>query len=307
MDPGFIQGSKKGRMLEYIPGYHKLIEAKDIHGDIELYTLKEKLVLWVSPFCHSVEYVKPYVEKVLQLWMADHLPKNSDGRVSAGPLDVPLFLESIALDKSKCQNSIDRILHTSKMVNIHPSGRKAFVGDLSLPEEYKRASYFKGWKGNGVTSWSGGYKSVDRNAAEVKSDVVKNQLSKIEELANLEHHLHRAAEYLWSKLVHKNPAVASEMLEYTKFDPYYRLGNTGWTSFSVNINYQTACHIDTKNVPNSYSALIVMESHHNSADEVSYLIPMFCWRHIHKSQFRRKIQRFREDFTLCHNLSFALI
>ena len=39
-----------------------------------------------------------------------------------------------------------------------------------------------------------------------------------------------------------------------------RLGNTGWNAFSVNVDYRTGCHVDGKNVPGSFSALLILET-----------------------------------------------
>lgn len=39
-----------------------------------------------------------------------------------------------------------------------------------------------------------------------------------------------------------------------------RLGRTGWNAFSLNMDYRTGVHVDGKNVPNSLSALLILET-----------------------------------------------
>jgi hypothetical protein len=74
-------------------------------------------------------------------------------------------------------------------------------------------------------------------------------------------------EELWTRFaaMPQTEAAAARMLAYlqAKDSPTRlktQLGSTGWNAFSVNVDYATAVHCDTKNVPGSYSALLVLET-----------------------------------------------
>jgi hypothetical protein len=77
----------------------------------------------------------------------------------------------------------------------------------------------------------------------------------------------QCAQELWDKFAAspQTEAAAADMIAYlqTKDAPKRlktQLGSTGWNAFSVNVDFATAVHRDTKNVPGSYSALLVLET-----------------------------------------------
>lgn len=58
-------------------------------------------------------------------------------------------------------------------------------------------------------------------------------------------------------------ATAARMLAHLASDPVRaasRLGSSGFNAYSFNVDYQTGKHLDAKNVPGSYSALLVLET-----------------------------------------------
>lgn len=74
-----------------------------------------------------------------------------------------------------------------------------------------------------------------------------------------------AAEILWDQFARHPPtaAAAARMLSHLRGDPVRAasaLGRTGWNAYSFNVDYRTGRHLDSKNIPGSYSALLVFEA-----------------------------------------------
>jgi hypothetical protein len=53
-----------------------------------------------------------------------------------------------------------------------------------------------------------------------------------------------------------------------------RLGNTGFNAYSINMDYRTGCHVDSKNVDGSLSALVILETEQGFAGG-EYMLPQF--------------------------------
>ena len=54
-----------------------------------------------------------------------------------------------------------------------------------------------------------------------------------------------------------------------------RLGSTGFNSYSINLDFRTGCHVDTKNVRGSVSALIILETGDPGFAGGLYMLPQY--------------------------------
>ena len=219
---------------------------------------------------HSERLTLPFLKR---LYADGKLPENRDGRQSAGPLDVSLIELPASGEKLHSNSGIDKVLQFGVHFHIHPDGRKCFLGDLANAENKKTAQYMKSWKSFPIPSWSGGHK-LFRTGHE--KNLVRNQLSKIPALKEVEVNLIAAARILWQqfKLTHGEAAAFQERYKQEHIgaqEPLTQgdvqsssslcggdlLTGTGWNAYTLNVNFRTACHHDSKNVKGSYSALVV--------------------------------------------------
>jgi len=69
---------------------------------------------------------------------------------------------------------------------------------------------------------------------------VQNQLSKRKAIQGVEEHLKAAAEVLWEQLERHDPVEAKRMMQYMdKIGHDYKLGNTAWNAYSINVNFRS--------------------------------------------------------------------
>ncbi len=72
--------------------------------------------------------------------------------------------------------------------------------------------------------------------------------------------------------------AARRMIEHCEQDPVKnesRIGCSGWNAYNLNINYRTGAHIDGKNVPGSYSCVLVMELGETPHHGGFYMLPQY--------------------------------
>ena len=265
--PSFRARELGGRHVSYVPGRDTVISKPvDLHVKQKDGTLRHVCVFApIAQIGRFQDELTSYLGVFLSLHDQDSLPKNCDGRCSAGPLDLRMLEvnELAAGAQMHADPNINKAMQFGKYVNVHPDGRKYFMGDLSSEDNLRHAKFMKAWKSLPIPSWSGGHRLADTTYIDGNKSVVKNQLSKIPEIGDVEHHLSAAARVLWDQFEGHLPEVASEMLAYKREhgagENVELFAGTGWNAYSVNVNYRTAAHRDGKNVSGSYSALVIQE------------------------------------------------
>eukprot|EP00884_Botryococcus_braunii_P022573 jgi/Botrbrau1/89/Bobra.0022s0079.1 len=143
-------------------------------------------------------------------------------------------------------------------LHISQCGRRAFIGE---PEQVTRNGTFpfecqKSWRSGPIRSWSGGCKMAD--IVGHCPNLVTSPLT--QSMGAEETFLIQAAQHLWHMFEqHPSTRAAAETMLAAKHGGAC-LGSTPWNAYSFNIDYRTGKHLDRKNVPGSYSALLILET-----------------------------------------------
>lgn len=270
-----------GKHFAFIPGLDEVYSSEDLAIGLTIYDGSSGEFVLATREVPDSFYtaIDPFIHAALELFQDGKLPTICDGRAAAGPVDLVAFLQRPCI-KEKVERALHRrrerlglvgklrcreqeVMH---VVHVKPTGRSVYIGDEfdRTVNGSKIMEYNKIWQSNPIQSWSGGKKLQDMPGHKSPS-VVTCKLSKL--LAEVEHHLHKAAEVLW-QLMEKDPNLSSSAEQMLKYysgcsdEASCRLGQTGWNAYSFNVDFITAAHIDSKNVPGSLSALIVFEVGH---------------------------------------------
>ncbi|CAL8471179.1 g10721 [Coccomyxa elongata] len=282
------------QLLEYIPGRDTLFSAPDLAAGLDaLDSGSAEHVLWATALPRDAfDCARPFVLRAIQLYREGRLPECTDGRLSNGPVDIAAFLaqphikEAIqqALHRRKKRlSSMDGLepspdqagirhaaasecnaLMLSHVVHVSPDSRKIYIGE-ECDVTCKGGSimgFCKSWRSLPIRSWSGGIKMADMPGTQPPR-AVQSTLSAL--LAPEEPGLVAAAEALWDMFA-AHPATAdaaARMAQRSSACPVHAaaaLGRTAWNAYSFNLDYRTGKHLDGKNMPGSYSALVVLET-----------------------------------------------
>ncbi|BDA46570.1 hypothetical protein COCOBI_09-0220 [Coccomyxa sp. Obi] len=297
------------QLLEYIPGRDTLISAPDLAAGLHAFDSGSgEHVLWATALPRvTFDCARPFVLRAVQLYREGRLPECTDGRVSAGPVDIAAFLaqphikEAIkqalhrrkkrlssmdGLDPMSDQASIRsaaasecNALMLSHVVHVSPDSRKIYIGE-ECDVTRKGGSimgFCKSWRSLPIRSWSGGIKMADMPGTQPPR-AVQSALSAL--LAPEEPGLVAAAEALWDVFAaHPTTAdAAARMAQRSASCPVQAaaaLGRTAWNAYSFNLDYRTGKHLDGKNTPGSYSALVVLETGAVPFAGGFYLLPQY--------------------------------
>jgi len=267
-----------GKHFTFIPGLHLVYSSETLANGLNVYDGNSCEFILATREVPSSLYstIDPFMHAALEMFQDGKLPLICDGRAAAGPVDLVAFLQ-----RPSIKEKVERALHRRRerlglagkrrcreqevmhVVHVKPTGRSVYIGDEfdRTVNGTKIMEYNKMWQSNPIQSWSGGKKLQDMPGHKSPC-VVTCRLSKL--LAEVEQHLHQAAEILW-QLMQDDPALSSaaeQMLNYysgCSEGASCRLGRTGWNAYSFNVDFVTAIHLDSKNVPGSFSALLVFE------------------------------------------------
>ncbi|DBA75057.1 TPA: hypothetical protein ACH3X1_010392 [Trebouxia sp. C0004] len=165
-------------------------------------------------------------------------------------------------DASKSQAAVRPQLW--QVLHVSPDMRKAYIGEATDQTANGKSimAFNKSWRSLPIQSWSGGRKLADMPGSQ-PNKLVSSKLSLI--MHAEEDSLVRAAEAVWNTFAAgaATAAAAQRMMHNICEAPSgldSRLGATAWNAYSFNIDYRTGSHLDGKNTPGSYSALIVFET-----------------------------------------------
>ena len=203
-----------------------------------------------------------YVHKVLDLHRRKILKPNTDKRVANGPIDVRKVYHA-----TKVEFEFKGRGFFSRNCNMESTGRGYFFGDLRDPAIFQESQHGKAFRSLPFCSWSGGHRLSECDSSTKKRKGIVNQLSRRNDTVGRElqpffPNLVAAAEILWKEFQAAFPKEAATMQQYLqRFDDPPRIGCTAWTSWTINIDYRTANHVDGKNVDGSFSALVILPSY----------------------------------------------
>ena len=296
---------QSARFVEYVPGRDTLHAAGALAAGLHLFdaTSAEHVLSTGALPDEAFFALVPFVERALELYQRRSLPVNQDGRSSCGPVDLAAFMalpsvqaqvhdalrrrrERIlglvgVLEKASEAELLPRFPREllSHVVHVSPNQRTVFVGDEcdTTSNGKPLMDFNKSWKSLPIPSWSGGKKMADmmgRNGAQL----VDNALSRL--LGGEESFLAEAAESAWGVFASQAETrlAARRMIEHCEQDPVKnesRIGRSGWNAYNLNINYRTGAHIDGKNVPGSYSCVLVMELGETPYHGGFYMLPQY--------------------------------
>ena len=277
---------KGTRWLEFVPGVDKDWSPEACAAGLHLYHGKgEDHVLWATALPREAfGPLKTYIDALLAEEASGTLPLNTDARVSSGPVDLNQFLKK-GSNKALILAAIRRLPALRGLsyqealkytVHVHPNQRAVYIGDgeeLSKNGK-KHIAFNKAWKSDPIRSWSGGRKMADMGGDRGR-ELVVNQLTK--DFPGLEPHIAAAAGHLWKLFERELPDPASRMQNFFAENEgmdQARLGESAWNAYNVNINYRTGQHLDHKNLPGSYSCLVILEAGPTFAGAY-YLLPQF--------------------------------
>lgn len=293
------------RFVEYVPGRDVLHPPEALAAGLHLFdatSAEHVLSTWKLPE-EAFFAMVPFVERALQLYQSRSLPVNQDGRSSCGPVDLAAFmaLPSVQLQvHDALRRRRERILGLAGVlekagegdlmprfprellglvVHVSPNQRTVFVGDEcdTTSNGKPLMDFNKSWKSLPIPSWSGGKKMADMMGKN-STQLVDNALSR--RLGPEETFLVEAAECAWDVFASERETrvAAQRMVEHCEQDPVKnasRIGRTGWNAYNLNINYRTGAHIDGKNVPGSYSCVLVMELGDTPYHGGFYMLPQY--------------------------------
>ncbi|KAK9919052.1 hypothetical protein WJX75_009029 [Coccomyxa subellipsoidea] len=297
------------QLLDYIPGRDALVSAPEMAAGLDAHDSSSgEHVLWAAVLPSSaLDLARPFVLRALQLYQEGRLPESTDGRLSAGPVDIAAFLaqphikEAVkqALHRRKARvgggNSPEaapdepcakdseaskcHALMLSHVVHVSPDSRKIYIGEECDVTRNGGSimGFCKSWRSLPIRSWSGGVKMADMPGSQPPR-AVQSTLSAL--LAPEEPGLVAAAEALWDIFAaHTATAeAAARMLQRKVLCPLQAataLGRTAWNAYSFNLDYRTGKHLDGKNTAGSYSALVVCETGAAPFAGGFYMLPQY--------------------------------
>ena len=277
--------NKGTRWLEFVPGVDRDWSPENCAAGLHLYHGKEDHVLWATALPREAfGPLKTYVDALLVEEANGELPLNTDARVSSGPVDLNQFVKSgcnkiAILDAIRSKPELKKLSYADALkycVHVHPNQRAVYIGDGNEVSKNgkKHIQFNKAWKSNPIRSWSGGRKMADMGGDRGR-ELVVNQLTK--GFPQLEPHIAAAAGHLWKLFERELPDPAGRMQNFFAANDgmeQARLGESAWNAYNVNINYRTGQHLDHKNLPGSYSCLVILEAGPTFAGAY-YLLPQF--------------------------------
>ncbi|KAK9845126.1 hypothetical protein WJX74_010866 [Apatococcus lobatus] len=264
--------------LEYVPGRDTFIEADQLAAGVHAWDASsgEHILSTIGLTSEVVASCGPFILRMLELFRAGLLPVNRDGRASAGPIDIKAFLGQPEVAEQVRQAQHRRTIRLRAagkpqqegpqqlrhVVHISTDMRKVWIGDAEGDRTMggrDRMDFAKEWRSNSIQSWAGGLKLADMPGAR-PNEVVSSSLSML--LAAQEPSLLGLVNEVWRRFAadQATRAAAERMAQATAHTHFGGcLGISAWNAYSVNIDYRTACHVDGKNMPGSYSALVILE------------------------------------------------
>ncbi|KAK9814732.1 hypothetical protein WJX72_010670 [[Myrmecia] bisecta] len=267
-------------MAEFVAGRDTLVPAGQLAAGLDAFQSGSgEHVLWAVGLPAAVlPLASPLVLRAMQLFQEGQLPVCMDGRLSAGPVDLPTFLaqawvqeavkQALQRRKTRLEAAGQLVAKERQMlchvIHVSPDQRKVYIGDEHdvTGNGGSIMGFCKSWKSNPIRSWSGGKKMADMPGSQ-PSKLVSSKLSTL--LAAEEPCFAEAANLIWGLLEgHAATAgAAARMMRYIQSSPLRtasQLGTSGWNAYSFNVDYRTGRHIDGKNTPGSYSALVICET-----------------------------------------------